>query len=278
MTIQIVVEKETGSFDSPTLPVFVWQDTGAHLSLNDALTAVDAAFGTSIPASVNSLTNDGNPGIRRNSKSSFQFSINYRPDTQTPPRPPQIDETRASFNWHDQRRWIEFAPEVARFPGTAAPSRGLLNAKVDASSRIVTAGYYVEPLAPNLSMSLTVAVSTVSGSWVRSLAAVMGHVNSVSLTGGAYAAGEICLVTAVGSLTSKRAFTLDFGWHWKQNVVDEVRDGVTGVDYNGHDYVWDQRQSVIDRDLVAILPVTTAVYVHRVREYSDLSLTGLEPP
>jgi len=278
MTVQITVEKETGAFDTPSLPVFVWQDTLADLSLGDAVTAVDAAFGGTIPSSVLGLTNDGNPGIRRLSKSAFQFTINYRSDTNKPSKPPSVGEFRSGFNWRAPRKWLQFAPEVARFPSGAAPSHDLVNAVLDANSLNVKSGVWVEPPVANLTKTFSVAASTVTGSWVRSIAALMGHVNSTALTSGAYAIGEICLVSAVGSLVSNEAFHLDFGWSWIQNVSDETRDQVTGVDYNGHDHVWDFRQGFIDRDIVGVVQEVVATYVHRIRPYSDLSAIGVQPP
>ena len=279
MALQIVVDKETGAIDSPTLPVVVYDDgtPPAFVSAAAAIAAADAAFGTTIPSTFFGYNSDGNPGMRRLSNSAFQFTINYRPDSAKPPRPQQVGDTRLGFNWHMARKWIEYAPEIARFPGTAAPSADLVNAKVSAD-RVITSGLFLEPLVANLTKSFTVDPSTVTGSWVRGIAALMGHVNSASLTGGAYAAGEICLVHAIGSLASDRAFTLDFGWNWTQNVTGETRGAVTGISYNGHDHVWDMRQDVVDRDLLAIIPEIVAVYVHRVREYSDLSATGVEPP
>lgn len=278
MTIQIRVQKETGAVETPTLPVFVWQDTLADLSLIDAITAVDAAFGTTIPSTVLGLSNDGNPGTRRLSKSSFEFTINYRLDTNKPSKPPSVGEFRSGFNWHAPRKWVQFAPQVASFPGGSPPSLDVVNQIVDANGFPTNSGVWLEPPVPNLTKTFSVDPATVTGPWVRTLAALMGHVNSASLTSAAYAIGEICLVQAVGSLISNEAFHVDIGWNWAPNVSSENRGTVTGVNRNGQDYVWDFLVPFTDRSNVRLGWQIKHTYVHRVRQYSDLSAIGVQPP
>lgn len=281
MALQVIVEKETGAVDAPSLPVLVYDDgtPPAYVTAADAIAAANAAFGTIIPSTFFGYDSDGNPGIRRLSKSSFQFTINYRPDSAKPSKPPQVGEERAGFNWHAPRLWVQFAPEIAKFPGSyAGVSDSVINQVLDDQGRITSSGAWLDPPVANLTKSLSVSPSTVTGSWVRSIAALMGHVNSVSLTSGAYAIGEICLVHIIGSQISDQAFHLDIGWNWQQNVSSETRGEVTGVSYNGQDYVWDVLVPYTDRTGNRIGRKIEATFVHRVRKYSDLSAIGIVPP
>lgn len=279
MAIQVVVEKDQGTKEAPSLPVVVWDDTGAFLTLAAAQAAVDAAAGTIVPITYDGLPNDGNPGQQRLSKSAWRFTINYRLAGQRPNRPPAIGDYRAGFNWRLPRKWVQFAPEVARFPAIARASGGIIAQVWDANMNPVSSGAWIEPPAPNLSATLAVAPATVTGSWVRSIASLMGVVNSVPLTGGAYQAGEIILVSAVGSRISDQSFLLDFGWNWTPNVSGETRDGVTGVNYNGQDYVWDGLAPTLGPDVEPVIAWSIiSTYVHRVRIYGDLASLGVEPP
>lgn len=280
MALQVLVHKETGAIDSPTLPVIVYDDgtPPAYVSATAAIAAANAAFGTVIPSTFFGYDSDGNPGMRRLSKSAFEFVVNYRPDSTKPSKPPQVGEERSGFNWHAPRKWVQFAPEIARFPGGAGPSQNIVNMVLDEKGSVTSSGAWIDPPVANLTKSFSVAPGTVTGSWVRSIASLMGHVNSVSLTSGAYAVGEICLVHVIGSLISEQAFHLDFGWNWTQNVSSETRGDVTGVSYNGQDYVWDALVPYTDRDGARIAWKIATTYVHRVRKYSDLSGMGVVPP
>ena len=278
MAIQVLVEKDSGAIDTPSLPVFVYDDGGADVSLEDAIDAIEAVAGTTIPLSILGLDNDGNPSYRRTSKAAWEFTINYRSATNKPAKPPEVGEYRAGFNWHAPRMWVQFAPEVAKFPGDTVPSWDIVNQSPDSNGSPSSSGVWLEPPVANLTKSFSVDPSTVTGSWVRSLAALMGHVNLSSLTGGAYPAGEICLVHASGTLISKEAFHVDIGWNWAQNVSGETRGEVDDVAYNGQDFVWDRTWPHTERAFSALAWKIIASYVHRVREYSDLSAIGVQPP
>ncbi|HMO84083.1 MAG TPA: hypothetical protein PKC18_04090 [Lacipirellulaceae bacterium] len=279
MTVVVYVEKDTGSYETPSLPVYVVEDAGGALSLSAARAAVDAQVGVTIPLLYDGLPNDGNPSQQRLSKSAWRFVIHYRQPGQRPSRPNNVGEVRFGFQWRCPRRWVQFAPEVARYPSFSRPSHGIVAQVWDAHMAPVSSGVWLDPPAPNLSASVSVAPGTVSGSWARGIASLCGAVNSSSLTGGAYAAGEILLTHVVGSLISADAFLLDFGWNWTPNVVDETRDGVEDVSYNGQDFVWDGLAPAFGPEVDP--PIAWAVvssYVHQVRPYADLSALGIQPP
>jgi hypothetical protein len=285
MAVLVKAEKEQGAKESPSIPVFVYDNTGAALSYADAVTALDAAAGGEVPVLFDGLPHDGNPGQRRLSKSAWQFTINYRATGSRPSKPPAVgDDPRAGFNWRLGRKWVQFAPEVDRFFVTGddpGPSQNVVHQVVDANGFPTNSGIWLDPPDVNLSQSLSVDPADVTGSWVRSIASLRGMVNSVALTSGAYAAGEILLVSVVGSLVSADAFTIDVGWNWTENVTGEERGLEAGdivADYNGQDYVWDLLAPYTDRDGNRIAWKVRGSYVHRVRKYGDLSALGIEPP
>ncbi|HMP07419.1 MAG TPA: hypothetical protein PJ982_13795 [Lacipirellulaceae bacterium] len=277
MTVAVYVEKDSGAYESPSLPVYVVDPSGDFLSLSAARAAVEADL--SIPAVYDGLPNDGNPGQQRLSKSAWRFTINYRRSGHRPARPPGVGDVRYGFQWRCPRQWVQFAPEVARFPAFARPSHGIGGQVGDAHMIPVPSGVWLDPPTPNLSASISVAPGTVSGTWARSIASLCGAVNSASLTSGAYAVGEVLLTHVIGSLISNDAFLLDFGWNWMPNVVDETRDGVEDVSYNGQDLVWDGLAPAFGpEEDPPIAWAVVSTYVHRVRPYADLSAVGVQPP
>lgn len=278
MAIQHVIEKLTGSASSLTLPVFVYDDgtPPAEISLTDVVTHLAAA--TDIPTILIGLPDDGDPGITRLSKSAWRVDIKY--GSRRANKPPTVGEERFGFNFQLPRKYVRWAPEVGKFPETAPTWHGLVNVVQDSSSLSCHSGVWLDPPPISFTKQITLDASEVTATWVRTMAAVIqaGMVNSEPLQGGAYQAGEIIIVQCNGRLISENAFTIDIGWNWTPNVVDEIRDEVENVSYDGHDFVWDWTEPFTDRNGNQLGMKTRATYVNRVRPRGDLSAVGIIPP
>jgi hypothetical protein len=214
--------------------------------------------------------------LERLSYSAWRATIKYRIPSLRPLHPPFVGEERSGFNFHLPRKFLRWAPQVGKFPSTAMDQNGFIH--VDNRGQIL--GAWLEPPAPNLTKSLAVAPSAVTGAWVRGIAEIVGggYVNSVPLTSGAYAAGEVIITHIIGSQTNDDLFHIDIGWNWTKNVADESRGTITGIDYDGQDYVWEYAKVAVDTLAAMTGAALKAVYVNQVRPRADLSVIGILPP
>lgn len=282
MTTQIVPEKVTGKYYSPTLPVYVYSDDFSELSLASAVAAVEGAYGTTIPAEINGVPDDGDPTIQRLSHSSYRFTINYRVPNLQPLHPITGDGTsRFRFQAVAQRKEVRWAEEVSAYDAsgsTTSPYGGLVNAEFSPSGTMLKVGAVIDPPAPNLFREFTLPIGSVTAGWCRTVASLVGCVNSATLTTGTYAIGTIFLYSFQGQQSSDTEFTFEIAWSYKPNVSDETRGGIANIDYNGHDFVWEKPKKVADRAKGGIFGTPQLVIVNRVHPYADLSGIGIQPP
>lgn len=269
MAIQVYIEKLGGQVDNLTVPFLAWQDDGSTLSEAAAITAVEAVA----PTTVLGVPYDPIYDIQRVANSSVRVMVHYRWPQLTPLRPPTTGEERFGFSFSAPRKWVQWAPEIARFPATAPSFHGLVGV-----TRELQSGLWIDPPAANLFKHLTVPTSTVTASFVRTLALLQGCVNSTSLHSGTYAVGEIMLVSASGQHVSPTQFSIELGWSWVKNVSGQDRGPVTGVSYNGHDLVWDWLEPIVDRSQNHLGMQPKYTYVNRPHTYADLSVIGVLPP
>jgi hypothetical protein len=282
MTTQLIVEKETGTFLAPSIPVFVYNDDYSALTLAAAETAVAAAYGGAIPSAVNTLPPDGNPGITRLSKSAFRFTINYREPNRRTPAPPTGSVVRARIDAVAQRKEVRWAPEVAAygvlglFP-SGSPFKGMVNVQFTGLLAI-NFGAVIDPPEPNLGAELVVPLSTVTPSWRRTVALCVGRTNSATLSSGTYAIGEIFLHSVHMQVVSETEANISISWSYKQNVTGETRGDITGIAYAGHQFVWEKPRMEINEDRNLALPQPDFVVINRVWPHTDLSAIGIQPP
>lgn len=278
MAIHHIFEKLSGSSQSWSLPIFVYDDTGAAITLDDCVTHINAAV--DIPTSIFDMPDDGDPNATQLSKSAWRVTIKYRLATLRPIRPPLVGAgQRIGFDFHLGRKYVRYAPEVAKFPTEAPTKRGIVNIVQNGHSLAKHSGVWLDPPPVSFKTTLSVHPGDVTASWARTVAAVIqaGCVNSTSMQSGAYAAGELIIVACMGQQISEKAVQIETSWNWIQNVSGETRGEVSGVSYNGQDFVWDWVTNEIDRAHIHYLHKVTAVYVNRVRPRIDMTSIGLLP-
>ncbi|MGD9632539.1 MAG: hypothetical protein AB7G28_22800 [Pirellulales bacterium] len=287
MAITLFIGKETGTGLAMSLPVDAVETSTPQVPISQAaaVAALEAEYGLLIPATMGplSLPDDGAPGIQRLSPHAFRFQVNYRFANVRPFQPPTGSEVRLNFQAVAEPIVRQFAPEVGKFwagVGTAPSQGGLIGVR-DQAFGMNTAGVLIAPGRETFGKELTVPIGTVTGSWIRGITKLVkkGYVNSVTLTSGAYAIGEIQLVRASGQQVSDAEFSLSLGWSYAVNVTGEVRGDVTGIAYKGHEYVWQTTNMGVDRASKAINLKVNTVYVNQVWPTADIgSLVGVEPP
>lgn len=272
------IGKLTGSSQSLTLEVWVYDDglPPADLDADDVVTHINGAG--DIPTSVLGVPNDGDPQLTQVSQTLWKVGIRYRIPSLRALHPPDSSERRSGFNFHLPRRFIKWAPEVAVY-GSTLSMGGFVNVVPNAHGGN-SVGTWLEPPTANLTDNYSVLRSSVTSSFLRTVAAIIhgGYVNSTSLTAGAYLAGEVMIVYMIGVPISDTLFGIDLGWSWKENVTDEVRGSITGIDYDGQDFVWEFEEPNLNRSAIAVEKTLKAVIVNQVRPRIDISAIGLSPP
>ena len=139
-------------------------------------------------------------------------------------------------------------------------------------------GAVIEPPQPNLFVEMAVPIASVTPSWGRTVASLVGRSNSTALTSGTYQPGTIFLCHVLGHKASPTEFLLEIGWSYKPNVTGESRGEVTGISYRGHYFVWEMPKLIVDRAQVKIFQQPEFVIVNQVWPEDDLSTLGIEPP
>lgn len=271
MAIRTVLEKASGSVTQMQQPVVVYDDTGAFLHEENAFFPAYAAA----PDQFFGVPHDAIPTVQRLAPNAVRYTINYRMNDPKPKTKIKIGEERFQFDFFAEQFNRQWAPEVARFPNNAPSSGGIMNIKRQGNS-VTAAAAVIEPPRANLRKEVAVALALVNAAWARTIASVIGAVNSVPI--GVHSVGEVMLVQVAGNQVDDLTMQLQLGWAWKPNVTGEARGDVEDIEYNGHDYTWDLHEPVVDRDenVLAMKPVAT--YVHRVHPYADITAIGILPP
>lgn len=297
MATQIILEKLTGSGQSPSLPLFVHDDgtPPAELDVDTALLAVNDAAGTLYPETLFGFPLDDNPGVQRLSRSAWRITVHWRDPNLTALDPPGI-EGRARFAAVGQRREVRWAPEVAAFdknglvgpPSSLPPGEewhgaygGLVNVQFSGGGTKLKLGAVIDPPEPNLFWEIEVDRVDIDPTFTRKAALLVGCVNDGLLTGGAYARGEIYLHSVYGQLVDKDQFLFEIGWSYKKNILEsepETRGEVTDIFYEGHHFVWEVPKLAVDRQNGKVFGSPKEVIVNAVHPYADLTALTVQPP
>lgn len=281
MTTQVIIGKLGGTYETPSLPVLAVNDDHSELTLANAVSAVEAQYGSTIPLTILDVPDDGNPGIQRLSYSAWQFVINYRFANLRVLHPIGGAEIRDTIECVAKRRFMRWAPHVATYDdfGVTDPplwDNGLL-ANFDGNGDIASYGIWVEPPEPSITREMIVALSTITGSWLRSVAVCVGATNSVALASGGYPAGTLFLHSVLITQISEEDARILVRWAYAPNVSAELR-GTISIDYNAHDLVWELPWVIVDRETAVTQPFPKFVVVNQVHPSTDISAIGVAPP
>lgn len=289
MSLQLVIEKLSGTSTSLQLPLFVYDDgtPPAEIDEEDVKAFVDSKYGTTVPSEVLGVPEDGDPHLVRLSRSAWRVTINYRVATLRPLTPVGVGEARNRFQFSAPRIVRRFAPEVGAFPnallaalGGAPTWHGLMNVVEEQGAWPKPSPTVLDPPPVSFVTEQSFAPNAVTTAQVRELATVIQSqgVNSDSLQSGEYLAGELTIGFCNGEQISAGAWRIETGWCWQRNVTGEVRDTVTGVAYEGHDYVWDWWEPFVDRNKLQLGYAIKATYVNRVRPRFAFGSLLVSPP
>lgn len=265
MATQTVVGKVSGAVGGVQLPVVVYDDGDATLSVSAALAAAEGAA----PSTYGGLPQNGEPSLEQLSDWAWSVTINYSTGTvfafqSTERYDFQVGAEVAEFDW---------ATPVARFPGSAFDYQGF----VSLGGGLDNFGAVQQPGQRTLGRAFLLDASAVTASLVQTLTPLVraGAVNSVAV--GAYPAGTLQVVEFGLSQISDQKYAGRIGWSYKPNVSGQTRGTITGISYNGHDFVYSVGKPKLDRTAGLVRAEGEAVYVVRPRPYVDLAQFGVAP-
>lgn len=86
-----------------------------------------------------------------------------------------------------------------------------------------------------------------------------------------WAAGEVLFMGLTGSRTGDDEFTLNYKFGRRPNLTGQTVAGVTGVDYDGWNYVWVRWKKEFDAANNVTNTTAAGVYVNQVHEIGDFA-------
>ena len=264
MAVQTILEKGSGDTNSFTLPVYVYDDVGATLTMANAILAAEAAA----PSQVIGIYQDGVPSVDQVKESVWRVQVRYSVGDAAK----VFGTERDDYSAQAETLHVMYAPQVARFAGTAPDFAGM----IQPGGREL--GATIPPGAQNLGKSLRMNIALFTPGYRKSLINLVraGAVNSTAIAG--YAAGELQLVSLSAQQDGQVTYQVRLGWSYKPNVSGTTYGAVSGVSHQGHDFVWVLPEKKTDRNNNTLYEIPQFVYVNRPRITGDLSVVGVTPP
>lgn len=260
MATQIHLEKGSGDATSYGIPVLVYNDDNADLTVADAITAAEAAA----PSSILGVNQDGVPTVEERTNFCVRVTVRYASAGSV---------SFALTDFQDDSVVAEtlkytYADPIARFPGTAPDVKGMLS--FDGTEVVIPPGQG----GPQRRFDLNVVSMTSAYRKLIYNATRAGAVHNGPLAG--YAAGELQIVRASIRQKNSNTFSVSVQWSYKPNVNSATYGDVTGVSHQGHDLVSVFPKPVVDRNGNTIAQRPAFVYVTRPRPLLDIS--GIATP
>lgn len=265
MAIRTIIEKQSGTTASMELPILVYEDTGAAIDAGQAVTAAVAAA----PTDIEGLLPSGDPSIEELCESIWRIAITYG----NPTLQYLLQQRRANLSVHAETLELTWAAPVARYPGTAVDLKGSIGEEGGLSGATIPPGNQTH----STSLEMTVGSFTPAYRKLVTAAARAGVVNSDAVKG--FPAGTLQLVSFAATQTSQVKYQCTYGYSYKPNVTGETRGDVVAIAYNGHDYVMNSKEPILDRNDNVLAYVIKGVYVTRPRgtlDFSTLSPAGFD--
>ena len=238
------------------------------MDIGAAITAAE----TAAPATLNTLVQTGVPNVERLTSYAWRITVNYAVE-------PYVNfqtDDRYEFDEHAEPITFDFAPQIARYPGSAPDYKGLVFPGGFHGTLMGRQGGSQPAPRSNRRYRFRLNYASVTATWVRTVGNLVGRVNNNTM--GAYAIGTTMLTDFVGGQVSSTDWEFQIAWSYKPNVTGETRGDVTGIAYHGHDFVWEVARAEVDRSENTLYLVPMHVYVSRPRPYADLSTAGVSPP
>ncbi len=131
------------------------------------------------------------------------------------------------------------------------------------------------PAKPSLEFSIETkkAASAVTNAYLSTVSDLVYKVNNATFEG--WAADEVLFMGLTGSRTGDDEFTLNFKFGRNENRTGQNVAGITGVAFNGWDYVWVRWKKKPDPAENAMGADALGVYVAEVHESGAFSGLGL---
>lgn len=221
MAILTQYGKLSGTFESPLLPVTVWDDGGADLALADAILAAQEAA----PSNFLGWPQHSDPGFDQLNNHAYVVNIPYRPRATTPVTAPPVGEITVDYrmSFQAQSKYVYNALECLGIYDTAGLLAGVERLKVNVQTaagvrRLI--GMQVDPLPEVHSLAVVVPNAVVTADYRASLDRLAYCFNDATFMG--YAAGTVQLVRFDISKRTDDDWQLSFGFG-RQDVQTNVQ-------------------------------------------------------
>jgi hypothetical protein len=109
--------------------------------------------------------------------------------------------------------------------------------------------------------------------YMKSIAALTGRVNDATFK--TFAKGEVLFLGGGGKQGIQSDPVLDFQFAASPNITGLVFDSITGVDKNGHDYLWIESEPEVDGAAKRGRAKPVGVYVHELYEMQSFDPIGV---
>lgn len=267
MAVTAIVEKGSGDANSFSQPVYVYDPAGGSVSIVQAKVAAEGAA----PAVVLGTSQDGNPVVEVLADNVYRVTVRY---TSSNDFVFLAQTSREEYTARAETLELAYAPQIARFPGTAPDFKGVMHpyGKDGPVGASIQPG--VETCANHLRMNITTFTPAYRKFVMNAVRA--GAVNQFLIAG--YQPGELQVV----SFTATKVNTVDYqvrvGWSYKPNVPVTTIAGIPGVTHAGHDYVWHWLEPAADRNNNTIYQKPKFIYVNRPRPLLNFATLQVTPP
>jgi hypothetical protein len=210
-----------------------------------------------------SLYPDGGPAA-------WEFIANYDYTPEVGGCTISIDTTGATVNTQSAFSQTSFAAS-----GETAPDFGE-SINVDADGNPQGVSKIIPSLKITVKAKIAAAYVTSPCAYAQILYECTGKVNDAAFL--CFAAGEVLFLGATGDLVSEDP-VLNFAFEVSPNVTNYSIGGITGINKNGHDYIWFNFKQKQDASSGLKVSTPRAAYVSEVYEEADFSTMKIcEPP
>lgn len=173
-----------------------------------------------------------------------------------------IDTTGATVNTQSAFSQTSFAAS-----GETAPDFGE-SINVDADGNPQGVSKIIPSLKITVKAKIAAAYVTSPCAYAQILYECTGKVNDASFL--CFDAGEVLFLGATGDLVSEDP-VLNFAFEVSPNVTNYSIGGITGINKNGHDYIWFNFKQKQDASSGLKVSTPRAAYVSEVYEEADFS-------
>lgn len=234
MALQVIIGAERGSDENVALPITVYDDAGADVSLTAAVAkAIEneqaVYFGNTTPQSY---------GLNQLAPDAWEITVNYGAVDLTPfprPSPPAGGSIRYLFSYRAQAEFFKVAKNTRRSTGALDFKTGI-NVDLDANDVPRSQGMTAPPPTVTDRLEYQFSNGFITASYRNAVRQLLGKVNSNNFLD--QPPGTMRFVEVNASVTSDDQVSIDFGFAYRPIQTVTISPGKSVTPETGHDIIW----------------------------------------